>query len=232
MADLNKLIGHILFFEGGHSANPKDGCAKLPTNVKGKVINPATGRAYDAKHPENFIHTNKGVCYMTYLGYCTKKKRTPVISEYLEMPFSLWKDIYKVLFWDVIQGDKIKLQGIAEFLVDAIWGSGQGGVAVLIKQIQSYLNAKFKTTLQPTGRIDTKTLAALNQYISTDKIYQDFITFLYDKRLQFLKTAPSWSWANKGWVNRLNKLTERIRKYKITDINLLLLFLPLVFFIK
>ena len=115
MADFKRLIGHILSFEGEHSADPVDGCAVDPTNVKGSAINPKTGKAYDSKHPNNFIHTNKGVCFMTYKHYKKIKKQPVNVSEYLAMPQNVWEDIYRVLFWDVIQGDKLKSQGRAEF---------------------------------------------------------------------------------------------------------------------
>ena len=232
MADFKRLIGHILYFEGAHGADPVDGCAVDPTNVKGSVINPETNKPYDSKHPNNFIHTNKGVCFMTYKHYKRIKNQPVNVSEFLLMKQNLWEDIYRVLFWNVIQGDKLKSQGIAEFFLDSLWGSGASttrGAGVLFKQVQTYLNDKYKADLQVTGKIDNTTVNALNRLINTNTKYLDLINYMYAKRLQFLQQRNTFWKYGKGWTRRLNTLTERIKKYSVggAGLNLGLFILPL-----
>lgn len=229
MADWSKIIKHIISFEGDHSADPDDNALKLGhSGVKGNAINPATSKAYDPKHPNNFIHTNKGIIWATYKTYKTAVNLPPSAAEFLRMDKALWLDIYKKLFWDEIKGDQIKSQAIAEAILEAKWG---GGGKTLIQQLQAYLN-NLGAGLRITGTINTPTLNAINSYSKTKQQQTDIITYLYDKRMSYLRSLSDWKKYGRGWSRRMSANLKRAMEYiKSTPlISGALIIAPLLFF--
>lgn len=101
MAQYNKLIPHILKWEGGWGNDPVD---------KGGP-------------------TMKGVTLATYTIYCYSKGRpTPTQKQLKAITKDEWEDIFKSMFWDKWKADEIKSQSIANLLVDWTWTSGQPGI--------------------------------------------------------------------------------------------------------
>ena len=210
MANWNLIISHILKFEGGTSADPDDNALKLGhSGVKGSAINPGTNKPYDARHPNNFIHTNKGVIWATYKTYKQVKKQTPSAAEFLRMDRPLWEDIYKVLFWDKINGDLINSQAIAEAILSAFWG---GGGKTLVIQLQRYLN-NLGARLSITGTMNINTVNAVNTYLKTQRQLTDAINYLYKKRMEYLRSLDDWWKYGRGWTRRMNAELKRYYEF-------------------
>lgn len=101
MANINKLIPHILKWEGGWSNNPSD---------KGGP-------------------TMKGITLAVYAAYCGKKgKPNPTQKDLKQISKYEWEDILKSMYWDRWKADNINNQSIANLLVDWLWTSGQWGI--------------------------------------------------------------------------------------------------------
>lgn len=109
MADVNKLVPHILKWEGGFINDPDD---------LGGV-------------------TNKGVCFRTYKLYCSRKKLPlPTVDDLKGITDEEFSDILKSMYWDACRADKIQSQGVANAIVDWAWHSGTTTAA---KEIQKVL---------------------------------------------------------------------------------------------
>jgi len=78
MAQYNKLIAHILKWEGGWGNDPAD---------KGGP-------------------TMKGVTIATYTAYCAKKGwPNPTLSQLRNITKAEWEEIFKTMFWDRWKAD-------------------------------------------------------------------------------------------------------------------------------
>ena len=109
MADVNKLVPHILKWEGGFVNDPDD-----------------LGGA-----------TCKGVTYRTYKLYCSRKKLPiPTGGELKRLTDGEFESILKEMYWDACRADKIESQSVANDIVDWAWHSGTITAA---KEIQKVL---------------------------------------------------------------------------------------------
>lgn len=109
MADVNKLVSHILKWEGGFINDPDD---------LGGV-------------------TNKGVCFRTYKLYRSRKGLSqPTIEDLKNISDDEFSLILKEMYWDACRADKIQSQGVANAIVDWAWHSGTTTAA---KEIQKVL---------------------------------------------------------------------------------------------
>ena len=113
------------------------------------------------------------------------------------MPDRIWLGIYKIGYWNPMQGDKIPSQAIAELLADFAWGSGTGGATI---QLQKYLNSKGFGLLVDGG-FGQKTLNALLTHIKRAGEKQAF-EGIYQWRLKFLRSLSTAS-INPGWFTRM-----------------------------
>jgi lysozyme family protein len=97
MANFNQVnLKYIKRWEGGLSKDPKDKASAFP-------VPDGSGH-----------HTNKGVTWATFTGLASEVgyKATPQL--FYNMPDNIWLAIYKIGYWNPVQGDKINSQGIAE----------------------------------------------------------------------------------------------------------------------
>lgn len=112
MADVNKLVPHILKWEGGFVNDPDD-----------------LGGA-----------TNKGVTFKTYKLYRNRKGLPiPSVGDLKRMSNDEFTDILKTMFWDACRTDEINSQSVANAIVDWAWHSGTTTAA---KEIQRVLEVK------------------------------------------------------------------------------------------
>lgn len=198
MANFLLLIPHIKVMEGGHSADPDDNALRYGhSGVK--------GGKYDKRYPNNYIHTNKGVIWGTYVTYKKRKGQTPSATEFINMSDAVWKDIYKTLFWDSVKADSINSQGVAEILVEAVWG---GGLKPMVRELQTYLNAKG-ANLVIDGKIGNNTINALNKIINTKQEEEALIKKLTQHRLEYLRSLSDWGKYSKGWTSRVLAMQDR-----------------------
>ena len=96
MADVNKLVPHIVKWEGGLVNDPDD---------LGGL-------------------TNKGVTYKTYKAYCKKKGKEATEEALINLTDEEFADILKTMYWDACKGDNIVSQSVANAIVDWAWNSG------------------------------------------------------------------------------------------------------------
>ena len=109
MADVNRLVPHILKFEGGFVNDPDD-----------------LGGA-----------TCKGITYRTYKLYCSRKKLpVPSLGDLKRITDNEFSLILKEMYWDACRADKIQSQGVANAIVDWAWHSGTTTAA---KEVQKVL---------------------------------------------------------------------------------------------
>lgn len=112
MADLTKLVPHILKWEGGLVNDPDD---------LGGL-------------------TNMGVTYQTYKLYC-RHKGYPIPTEerLASLTMEEFTDILKTMYWDACKADNIVSQSVANAIVDWAWNSG---TATAVKEVQKVLGVK------------------------------------------------------------------------------------------
>lgn len=109
MADVTKLVPHILRWEGGWVNDPED--------LGGM--------------------TNKGVTYKTYKLYRSRRGLPiPSIGDLRRLTDEEFTDILKTMYWNPCKGDFIESQSIANAIVDWAWHSG---TATAVKEVQKVL---------------------------------------------------------------------------------------------
>lgn len=186
MADINKVnFDYIKKWEGGLSKDRRDQAAKDPV---------PDGSGY---------HTNMGVTWTTFKGLARKVGYTPTPKLFYEMPKNVWLGIYKVGYWDLVQGDRINSQAIAELCADWVWGSG--GYAISL--IQKTLNKLGANPPLPGSYVfGPATLKAMNDAIKKrgEKVVFDALHTARKQFLLNLAANPAYSAFGAGWQNRLN----------------------------
>lgn len=186
MADINKVnLDYIKKWEGGLSKDPRDQAAKDPV---------PDGSGY---------HTNMGVTWQTFKSMAKTVGYTPTPKLFYAMPKDVWLGIYKKGFWDVVKGDQINSQAIAELCADWVWGTG--GYAISL--IQKALNKLGAYPALPGSYVfGPLTLKAMNDLIKK-KGEKTVFEALYAARKSFtqnLAANPKYSAFGTGWMNRLN----------------------------
>lgn len=187
MAQLSKMIPFILKWEEGLT----DKQCKLP---------PQNAYAIAAKGGYKVTKGDKGgptLCGVTLATYAAYRKKigykTTTAADLNNMVYDEWYAIYKEMFWDRWQADKIENQNIANILVDWVWLSGSYG----IKYPQRYLKVSVD------GIVGPKTLAAINA-----REPKALFAEIKKWRMAYIneKAVGSNARFKQGWINRLNDL--------------------------
>ena len=191
MANVDSLLPYILKFEGGFVNDPAD-----------------AGGA-----------TNKGVTIATWrqVGY-DKDGDGDIDVDDLKLltDADVRNRVLKPHYWDRWKGDRIKSQGVANILVDWVWGSGKHGIVIPQRLLG----------VVPDGIVGEKTLAAIN---AADP--QQLFDTIFEARKKFLHDITNQSVARyerkigrkateaelkkhtnkrfiKGWLRRLEAIKE------------------------
>jgi lysozyme family protein len=140
--------------------------------------------------------TMKGITYATWQRYYGA-----TYSRFIAMADEDWSTIFKNGYWNVIKGDDINSQKIANTIVDFFWNSG--GYAEVDSQI--LLNALFSDHLTVDGCFGQLTINAINEADATS-----FYNALIERRKQFyldiVEKNPSQKEFLQGWMNRITNL--------------------------
>lgn len=150
------------------------------------------------------LHTNRGATWCTFMAYA-KDKNIPKekwCQLFIEMPDYIWNDIFKSMFWDKINGDRIKSQAIAEYWANATWGN------------PSTANGLLRDAMRKTGlnvsTDNTSTLVDLINDVVDNYPYKEYDLFknFVDTRVAWLKSL-SGADNNPGWFTRQEKFFNR-----------------------
>ena len=179
----------------------------------GKVLEHESG--YVNNRLDAGKRTNYGITQATYEKFIGRKlvgpdtdapKGQPMSeaeSVMRQMPKGNAIQIYKTMYWDAIQGDKIKHFTIATLIFDQ---AVNRGVSAAVKQAQRVLG------LTQDGVVGPKTLAALNAVSDTDFAakYLAESTAAYKA---IVAKNPSQAVFLSGWLNRVESLKNYASKF-------------------
>jgi lysozyme family protein len=199
MANYKNIVPHIKRAEGGISSIPQDSASKNPSPCGNKNGYP--------------IHTNKGIIWATFKGLASKGGYDATCDNFLKMPDSIWLKVYKVGFWDEVQGDRIKNQAIANTFVEMVWGSGLGSVSRGTGTL-GWLNKFFKKNYNKNLTTISQMVDFVNKLDSQGKTPELFEK-LNDFRANKYRALNQPTFL-KGWLNRLNSFYVLNKPYAIS----------------
>lgn len=174
MADYKQITSFIKKWEGGLSKAKTDTASAYPV---------PDGSGY---------HTNKGVTWKTFITLAPKLGYTATPKLFYDMPDDVWGKIFKSSYWDVVRGDEIKSQAIADTLVDFAWGAGP---ARAVTELQRFLKVRV------SGHLDDATLRALNQ-ADEQSVHAGFSAYKQNWYLSLPNQQANYA----GWKRRLTDL--------------------------
>ena len=166
MADFNQSISIILKHEGGFVNHPSD-----------------PGGA-----------TNRGIIFTLFKQYCKALGLLPTIDALKSLTEDQAKFIYREHFWDVMRGDEINNQNIADILFDGFVNMGSKAIKLMQKEAG---------TTDVDGLIGADSIRAIN--LANARIlfegYKDARIKFYNDLAQ---KKPKLQVFLKGWLNRIN----------------------------
>ena len=187
MAQIEKLIPHILLWENGIKTLPGETLRQTYERARAKGV---IKKKSDLGGP-----TLAGVTLTTFNEWRGKRGGRKGESELAKMYYDEWLAILKSLFWDRCNADNIKSQSVANMFVDWVWHSGPG----VIRKVQDIFS------LVQDGIVGPKTLAALNT-IPAQTVFNRIKAAREQYYRKTVANRPSQSVNLKGWLNRLNDL--------------------------
>ena len=132
MANFQNIKPLTLKKEGGLSKATTDTASKNPSPYVYKGV---TG-----------WHTNKGVTYPDFEAASKKFGFENNATNFINMPDAIWDKIAKGLYWDDLNLDQLKSDGVAAQLFSWHWGAGYGWLSPTkrnpIPRIKRYLTSK------------------------------------------------------------------------------------------
>jgi hypothetical protein len=173
MADYRKALFSIKLQVGGLKYNLLGG--EIPCNL-GFETDPEELKKWqflkDAPvKTELKYNQNKGINWSVFKSYSDEYIYEPTCENFKEMPDQIWNTIFKKQYWDSINGDKIKNQGVANMISYIALKSN--GIILSSALLESKLkDFGFKPKAKPNQNILTLNISKL------DDEYIDFINDL------------------------------------------------------
>ncbi len=159
---IDKTIPFILKQEGGLSNHVNDSASSFPSPT-----------------PQKY-HTNKGVTYRVFVDSASSLGYQPTIQNFLTMPMTIWKQIYKKKYYS--QSTLTSEPLLKVYLSLWFWG-GWNKKIVTTKQVTDICNLKIDVIQRLRKLVDLR-IYYFNQLV---------------------KFNPSYSVFLKGWTNRANE---------------------------
>ena len=157
--------------------------------------------------------TMRGITIATYTSYRKKKGLpSPTVADLKAMTDAEWWEVFKTMYWDVWQADKIKSQAVANICVNWGWASG---TITAIKAVQKALG------VVADGSVGPVTLAALNKAHKTYEYRFVFNRIKAERAAQLLSVAKKGNNAKfiDGWLRKWEGFHyDRIYKADGSDI--------------
>lgn len=170
MADFEKAIPAILRWEGGYVDHPAD-----------------PGGA-----------TNRGIILTVFKKYAAELGLTPDVAGLKQITEEQAKVIYKKQFWDLMRGDEIRDQQVANIIFDGFVNMGRNGLKIAQRVAGTTIDGQF-------GPHTISTLNAASGRVFFDTYKDNRIA--YYKKLAAKK--PKMEVFLKGWLNRINSFTYK-----------------------
>jgi lysozyme family protein len=162
--------------------------------------------------------TNFGITKRVYEAF---KGRKVSITEMKNMPKSDAVAIYKANYWDAIQGDLIKSYKIAFAMFDQ---AVNRGVSAAIKSAQKIIGA-----IQD-GRMGAATLSTINGF-NEEKFLSQYLADAIQAYQAIVDKKPSSAVFLKGWLNRVQSISDYVKVKPAVAAGSLVLFLIIGFFL-
>jgi lysozyme family protein len=146
--------------------------------------------------------TKFGVTKKTYEAYMSKQTGEPykaTVKEMRQMKVETAKDVYKTMFWNEIDGDKIKNYDVAHTLLDQAIHSGP---TTAIKRIQKVLG------IEEDGHMGEATVNAINA-ADESELLDLFLDETEKNYRKIVKNNPSQKVFAKGWKKRAKALRDK-----------------------
>jgi lysozyme family protein len=141
--------------------------------------------------------TNKGVTYTVW-----KSVFGDTHDRFMAMSDEDWGQIFKKNYWDLVCGDQINSQRIADLLADWAYNAGRRTPSI---DVQDILNHSFAQHLTEDGQLGSSSIAAINA-VDENTLFNDIV----QKRLWFydqcVASHPSNAKYIVGWRNRVHAL--------------------------
>lgn len=195
MANYKIPIPYTKLKEGGLSSSQSDSAKAHPAPCG----NGKNGFPY---------HTNKGIQYQTLSSNATKLGYVNSCDNFLKMPDAIWSKIFKSIYWDAIQGDKIINQAIANTFVEWAWGGGPSGATTSLKKF-------FNQTYNVNLKNNTEIVDFVND-LDKNKKSAELFEALFNYRKGILKSYNQPS-NIKGWLARLDSFYLFNKPYAIAQ---------------
>lgn len=191
MANVDSFLPVLSELEGGLSNAKTDYAA----------VNCSSGCTGGTK--EN-PHTNRGVTWCTHVRHAKEKNipQSQWCSLFIQMPDYWLRDIFKSRFWDLVKGDQLKSQAIAEYWANATWGNPSTANRFLKEALN---NIGIKVNTLESGKLAD----IVNDVIDNmpDKEFNIFASMV-EARVAWLHTLGGAK-NNPGWFTRQEKLYKR-----------------------
>ena len=189
MANFQNIKPLTLKKEGGLSKATTDTASKNPSPYVYKGV---TG-----------WHTNKGVTYPVFEAASKKFGFENNATNFINMPDAIWDKIAKGLYWDNLNLDQLKSDGVAAQIFSWHWGAGSGW----FPRVKRYLSSKG-VEWNSKG----STLAnALNQLIDKQGERQTISDL--DVQQKEYYTSLNQPANIKGWLARIRDTTNLATSY-------------------
>lgn len=186
MASFNNFIPTLSANEGGYQAMSQD-----PGNYNSN---------------SKLVGTNHGISapvLETYLGY------PPTAYDMKNLSLTTANQIFKKLYWDVMKGDYIKDQAVAETIIDH---GINAGTKTAIKIAQRVLNNSFGNNLTVDGVIGNLTLIAINSVNA-----KSFFIKYNEARAAYYRSLTNFSTFGNSWLNRIQVISNKFKIFLATS---------------
>ena len=188
MADIDKLIPHIIKWEAG--------VKQLYGESVEHLFERARKPGYANDPDDKGGATQTGVTLRTFINFRKfAGRKKPELKDLKNITFKEWKEVLVSFFWDKIHGGAIKNDSVACMIADWYWTSGTWG----LKNTQKVLG------VVQDGLFGVKTLGAINKWPDGQEALWKAIK---KERIAYYTRIAKGKQAKylRGWTNRVNDL--------------------------